>query len=78
MRRHRLPVDDIGHFLLLIRAYDRNNVENSRVDILTTVADDADDHFLPAILIPGLAAIVLAPCLVVVKRPCRRPLCTWP
>ena len=56
MRHNRLPVDGVGCDTLLIGTYGRNNAEGSRVDLLTTVADDADDHFLPTILIPDLAA----------------------
>jgi len=59
MRCHRLPINDIGHDTLLIRAFVRNNTENLRVDLPTTVADDVDDQFLPAALTPRLAAIML-------------------
>ena len=78
MRHHRLPVDDISHFLLLIRAHGRNDIEDSRVDLPTTVADDANHHLLPAVITPSLAAIVLTqigqcssrrPCLIVLTRP---------
>jgi hypothetical protein len=34
-------------------------VRELNVDLLTTVADDADDHFLPTILTPDLAAVAL-------------------
>jgi hypothetical protein len=57
MRSHRLPVDDVLRNALLIRAYGRDNAECPRVDLLTTVADDANDHFLPTLLPPGLAAV---------------------
>ena len=60
MRRHGLPVDDISHDdALLIRTYGRNNTKSSRVDLPTTVADDVDDHFLPAVFTPRLAGIVI-------------------
>jgi len=58
MRRHRPPVDDHSHDAFLIRAYGSNNTESSRVDLLTTVADDVDDHFLPAVLTSRLVGIV--------------------
>ena len=50
VRHNRLPVDDVSCDTLLIGTYGCNNAEGSRVDLLTTVADDAGDHFLPAIL----------------------------
>ena len=56
MRRHRLPVDDISHNALLARVFGRKNTESSRADLPTTVADDVDEHFLPAVLTPRLAA----------------------
>src|SRR5207302_7138589 len=59
MRRHRLLVDDISHDALPIHASGRNNVERSRVELPTTVADDVNDHLLPAVLTSRLAAIVL-------------------
>jgi hypothetical protein len=59
MRSDRLPIDDVSCDALLICAYGRNNAESSRVNLLTTVANDADDDFLPTILAPGLAAITL-------------------
>lgn len=57
MCRYRLPVDNVLRNALLIRAYGRDNAERPRVDLLTTVADDTNDHFLPTLLPPGLAAI---------------------
>jgi hypothetical protein len=57
--RHRLPVDDIGCDAHLIRAHGLNNTENSRADLPRTIADDVVDHFLPAVLTPRFAAIVL-------------------
>ena len=59
MRHNRLPVDNVSCDTLLIGTYGRNNAEGSRVDLLTTIADDADDHFLPTILTPDLAAVAL-------------------
>jgi hypothetical protein len=59
VRHNRLPVDDISCDTLLIGTYGCNNTDGSRVDLLTTVADDADDHFLPTILTPDLAAVAL-------------------
>jgi hypothetical protein len=57
MRHYRLPVDDVLRNAFLVRSYSRNNAERSRIDLLTTVADDANDHFLPTLLSPCLAAI---------------------
>jgi hypothetical protein len=59
MRSDRLPVDDVSCDALLICAYGSNNAEGSRVNLLTTIANDADDDFLPTLLAPGLAAISL-------------------
>jgi hypothetical protein len=59
MRYNRLPVDDVSCDTFLIGTYDCENAEGSRVDLLTTIADDADDHFLPTILTPDLAAVAL-------------------
>jgi hypothetical protein len=59
MRSDRLPIDDIMCDALLICAYGRNNAEGSRVDLLATIANDADDDFLPTLLAPGLAPISL-------------------
>ena len=59
MRHNRLPVDYVSRDALLVGTYGRENAESSRVDLLTTVADDADDHFLPTILTPDLAAVAL-------------------
>ena len=58
MRRHRLPVDDISHDALLIRAFGCNNTKRVRVGLPPNVADDVNDH-LPADLTSGLAAIIL-------------------
>ena len=58
MRRHRLLVDDISYDALLIRAYGSSNIQSSRVDLPTTVADDVDDDFLPTVFTPRLATIV--------------------
>jgi hypothetical protein len=55
MRHHRLPVDDISHDALLVRASGRNNIKNARVGLPPTVADDVNDH-LPADLTSHLAA----------------------
>lgn len=57
MCRHGLPIDNVLRNALLIRAYGCDNAEGSGIDLLTTVADDADDHFPPTVLPPGLAAI---------------------
>jgi len=59
MRHNRLPVDNVGRDALLVGTYGRENAVGSRVDLLTTVADDADDYFLPTILTPDLAAVAL-------------------
>ena len=48
----------ICHDVPQIRAYGRNNTENSRVDLPTTIADDVDDNFLLAVLTSRLATIV--------------------
>jgi hypothetical protein len=59
MRRETyLPVNDMSYDVSLIRAYGRNNTESSRVAPTTTIADDVDDNFLPAICTSRLAAIV--------------------
>jgi hypothetical protein len=59
MRSDGLPIDDVTCDALLICAYGCNDAEGSRVDLLTTVANDADDDLLPTILAPGLAAVSL-------------------
>ena len=59
VRHNRLPVDNVSRDALLVGTYGRENAEGSRVDLLTTIADDADDHFLPTILTPDLAAVAL-------------------
>ena len=59
MRHNRLPVDNVSRDALLVGAYGHENAEISRVDLLTTVADDAGDDFLPTILILDLAAVAL-------------------
>jgi len=59
MRHNRLPVDNVSRDALLVGTNGRENAEGSRVDLLTTVADDAGDHFLPTIFTPDLAAIAL-------------------
>ena len=48
----------MSHDVPPIRAYGRNNTENSRVDLLATIADDVDNNLLPAVLTSRLAAIV--------------------
>lgn len=60
MRSDRLPIDDISRNTFLICAYSRDNAEGSRVDLLTTIANDADDDFLPTVLAPDLAAVAFA------------------
>lgn len=60
MRSDRLPIDDVSRNTFLICAYGRDNTEGSRVDLLTTIANNADDDFLPTVLAPGLAAVAFA------------------
>ena len=48
----------MSHDVPPIRAYGRNNTENLRVYLPTTIADDVGDNFLPAVLTSRLAAIV--------------------
>jgi hypothetical protein len=60
MRSNWLPIDDVSRDAFLISAYGRDNAESSRIDLLTTIADDADDDFLPTLLAPGLAAVAFA------------------
>jgi len=50
MHRHRPSIDDHSHDAFLIRAYGCNDTKSSQVDLLTTVTDDVDNHFLPAVL----------------------------
>jgi len=66
MRRSRLLVDDISHDALLTRAY----------GLPATVAHDVDDHFLPAVLTPRLATIVLTQIGDVLHDALHRP-CKW-
>ena len=60
MRGNRLAVDDVGRDALLVRADSRDGAQRARVDLLAAVADDTDDHLLPSLLAPSLAAIALA------------------
>jgi hypothetical protein len=60
MRNDGLPIDDVSRDAFLISAYGRDHAEGSRVDLLTAVANDADDDFLPTLLSPGLATVALA------------------
>ena len=60
MRGNWFAVDDVGRDALLVSADSRNSAQRARVDLLTPIADDANDNFLPAILSPSLAAIALA------------------
>jgi hypothetical protein len=60
MRSDGLPINDVGRNTFLICAYGRDNAEGSRVDLLTTIANDADDDFLPTVLAPNFAAIAFA------------------
>ena len=53
-----LPVDGMGYDVPLIRAYGRNYADSSRVHLPTTIADDVEDSFLPAVLTSRLVAIV--------------------
>ena len=59
--RHDRPVVDgpraSSRDAVLIRAYSRHNAEGPRVDLLTTVADNTDNHFFPSIFAPRLAAV---------------------
>ena len=59
MRRETyLPVDNMSYDLLLIRAYDRNNTESSRVDLPTSIADGVDDSSLPATFTPQMSNVL--------------------
>ena len=60
VRNDGLPIDDVGRDAFLISAYGRDDAKSSRVNLLTTIANDANDDFLPALLAPGLAAVALA------------------
>jgi len=59
MCRHGLTIDDVGRNAFLIRAYGCDGVKHTRVDLLPTVANDTDHHFLPTVFTPRLAAIPL-------------------
>ena len=59
MRNDGLPTDDVGRDTFLICAYGRDNAEGSRVNLLTTIINDADDDFFPTVVAPGLAAVAL-------------------
>ena len=48
----------MGYDVPLIRAYGRNNADSSRVYLPTTIADDVEDNFLPAVLTSCRVAIV--------------------
>ena len=48
-----------SHDALLIRAFGHNNNVSLRHDLPKTVADNVDDHFLPAVFTSRLAAITL-------------------
>ena len=54
------------HCFLLMKCESRsplhgdNDAEGARVDLLTTITNNADDDLLPALPTPGLAAITLA------------------
>ena len=56
MGRHGLAVDDVSRNDFLIRTYGRDDAKRAPVDLLATVADDANHHFLPTVFPPGLAA----------------------
>jgi hypothetical protein len=43
-----LAVDDVGRNAFLIHAYGRDDAKRVRLDLLPTVADDADDDLLPS------------------------------
>ena len=59
MRGNWFAVDDVGRDALLVGADSRDSAQRARVDLLTPIADDADDDLLPAIFPPSLAAIAL-------------------
>ena len=60
MRHHRpsvYRVYSVSRNAPLIGTHRRNNVERPRVDLLATVAHDADDDLLPTVRSPGFTAI---------------------
>ena len=59
MRGNRFAVDEVGWDAVLVGTNGRNSAQRARVDLLTPVADDTNDDFLPGVLSPGLAAIAL-------------------
>ena len=59
MCRHGFTVDDVSRNAFPTRAYGCDDAKRTRVDVLGTVADDADHHFLPTVFSPGLTAIAL-------------------
>ena len=73
MCRYGLAVDDIGRNAFLIRAYGCDNAKCTRIDLLATVADDADHHFLPTVFTPRLAAIPLTQIRNVLHDAMHRP-----
>ena len=70
---HSLTIDDVGRNAFLIRAYGCDDAKRTRVDLLPTVADDADHHFLPTVFAPGLAAIPLTQISNVLHDAMHRP-----
>ena len=55
MRGNRFAVDEVGRDAVLVCTNDCNSAQRAQVDLLTPVADDTNDDFLPAILSPELA-----------------------
>jgi hypothetical protein len=52
MCHHGLAIDDVSRNTFLIHAYGCNDAKGTRVDLLPTVADDADHRFLPTVFNP--------------------------
>ena len=73
MRGHGLTVGDVRRNVFLIRAYGFDDSKRTRVDLLTTVADDADHNFLPTVFISRPAAIPLAQISTVLHDATHRP-----
>ena len=73
MCRHGRAIDDVDRNAFLIRAYGRDHAKGTRVDLLPTVSDDADHHFLPTVFTPGLAAIPLTQISNVLHDTMHRP-----
>ena len=73
MCRHGLTVDDVRRNAFLIRAYGCDDAKRTRVDLLATVADDADHDFLPTDFTPSLAAIAFTQISNVLHDAMHRP-----